>query len=336
VFDVTDVSKAASKLPVIGVPQPDEMTIDSNIVDQHARRHLKAMGGVDGALNDYHTATRGKISAAQQGRKSTYNFLRSYDHAALLHSHPLGTKFYRRELRDWSGDSDNAVALNAWAKYKFGNKATRQRSRDSYWDDETNNTFGADEEELGSIDASVKAVQHVTRHVDPTYDPRTDTVELYRGVDNSYARKIEQATRSKGGFQGRHYALESWSTHPSSASNFGHIILRRRVPVGKIAATYHTGLGQANQDEHEYVVGSGPNPITYKRGNVISGRKRAREAGSNTHRLWSNYYADSLGVPGWEWPITQAYHPHVPGYYEVGRHPSTWSEPEEIIHDDYN
>jgi hypothetical protein len=132
------------------------------------------------------------------------------------------------------------------------------------WSPERLEPFEVDQEDAEQMARGAEFTQAFVRDVDPTYDPDTDTVTMYRGVSGEIADELRRAKEEgdEEQLKVKHRALESWTADPEVAQKFGDVVLSARVPVENIATSWMTGPGLFN-DEAEYVVAS-PEEAVYR------------------------------------------------------------------------
>jgi hypothetical protein len=161
-----------------------------------------------------------------------------------------------------SPEEPSTLPMWAWAVQKTGNSfvhpgilAEEQKRSES---------FGVGQRDAEHMARMAAFTQAFVRDVDPTYDPDTDTVTMYRGVSGEIADELRRAKEEGNEEQlaVQHRALESWTADPEVAQDFGDVVLSARVPVENIATSWMTGPGLFD-DEAEYVVAS-PEEAVYR------------------------------------------------------------------------
>lgn len=148
--------------------------------------------------------------------------------------------------------------------------------------------------------------QALTRAVDPTYDADSDTVVLYRGVKDVLAQKLKEARDAAEEdelIRIEHRAVESWTTNPNFASNWGAIVLTARVPVSSIIATA-TSTRLHSGHEAEYIVGTPYGEAFYRKENILpvgyddKTRNNYIEASRQHEEAWLKRFKMDLGTIG--------------------------------------
>ena len=176
-----------------------------------------------------------------------------------------------------SPDSAMAVPLVLAAMYKTGNyDAATAWYRHFGKDTEQNlETLIGGYHDSESVFQDIDELHHTSaesvRRLNPTYDPETDTVEVYRGVKGGLAKAIQEAVADGEDFFIEHRPLESWSVDAGTARYFSGsdgVILKTRIPVNDVMVSYHVA-GELRTTEGEYAVMHGKEPLKYKVSNVI-------------------------------------------------------------------
>lgn len=188
----------------------------------------------------------------------------------------------------WGTDADqpSSLPLWAWAAEEAENSFVHPRfahlkqrwekeieeeedEEERHWIEQRMNAVEVSQEEAEQADFMARMTQEAVRQVDPTYDPETDTVKVYRGVGGELGEKLLDAKEEEEveDIQVRHRALESWTANPEVAESFGQAVLSARVKVDNIATSWMTGPGLF-AEEAEYAVAN-PDVAVYSTEDVF-------------------------------------------------------------------
>lgn len=146
-------------------------------------------------------------------------------------------------------------------------------------------------EDIIKVGAIAKKTQELARIGNPTFDPKTDTILLFRGVGGAQARDFLAGLATKKPVLADHHAIESWSASPEYAGRFGTLLIASRVPVSSLVGSFQT-VELHSAGESEYVVGTPFGKAIYYPQNIFphKGKGRIKKMRDEQNKLWQKHY----------------------------------------------
>lgn len=165
----------------------------------------------------------------------------------------------RNTLLAWNDWPTEAPEMWVYAADKTGNTNVHPDVDTSEGQSKLTPDVEEDLEEYAST------TQSIVRETDPTYDPDTDTVRVYRGIGGEVVQDLREEfegrpSGAKIQEEVRHRSLSSWSSDPRVADMFATqaeqegVVLEQRVKVDNIIGTSYTGPPGRHEGEVEYIV----------------------------------------------------------------------------------
>jgi len=193
--------------------------------------------------------------------------------------------------KEWahSNETPRAFPLWAWAALKFQNPHIPETVIVGKRTNPSMETFA-------DIEASVQRVQGLVRKIDPTYNPETDTITVYRGIKGATGKAIGKHI-AKGDEEDAlidHRTLESWTASPRVAKNFMEegggeehgVMINASIPVSSVVGAFYADESLYG-GEAEYIVATPHGSAYYKRDDFLFGSAELHDEQAIADTAWS-------------------------------------------------